>query len=213
MLDPPHCLHPLLLRLCSQMLDPPHSLHSLLMRLCSQMLDLPHCLQLLLLRLCSQMLDPPHSLHWLLWRLCGHFAGSPRHSLHMLLLRLCPQMLDPRHCLHLLSSAVVLADARPAALLALVSSAVVRALCGLPAAFLARNFCAVVVRALCGPLLHSASSCPRPAHSLGVPPHAAPSLPCRLPRTKDALSSPQPPLSPCLETLPGCVWSLSTSCL
>jgi hypothetical protein len=36
MLEPPHCLHLLLLRLCSQMLDPPHGVHSLLMRLCLQ---------------------------------------------------------------------------------------------------------------------------------------------------------------------------------
>jgi hypothetical protein len=37
MIDPPHCLHRLLSRLCSQMLAPPHSLHTL-WRLCSQML-------------------------------------------------------------------------------------------------------------------------------------------------------------------------------
>jgi hypothetical protein len=60
-----HCLHTLLLRLCSQMLDPPHCLHTLLWRLCSQMLDPPHCLHTLLWRLCSQMLDPPHCLHTL----------------------------------------------------------------------------------------------------------------------------------------------------
>ncbi len=37
-------------------------------------------------------------------------------------------------------------------------------------------------------------------------PHAAPSLPCRLPRTKDAFSSLHPPLSPCLETKKACFW-------
>ena len=43
-----------------------------------------------------------------------------------------------------------------------------------------------------------------------LPPHAAPSL---LPRAKDAFSSPQPTLPPCLEPLPACVWSLYASCL
>jgi hypothetical protein len=36
MLDPPHCLHLLLMRLCSQMLDTPQCSHPLLMRLCSR---------------------------------------------------------------------------------------------------------------------------------------------------------------------------------
>jgi hypothetical protein len=40
MLAPPHRLHLLLMRLCSQMLEPPHGLHTLPKRLCWQLL--PH---------------------------------------------------------------------------------------------------------------------------------------------------------------------------
>jgi hypothetical protein len=47
MLEPPHSWQRLL-QLCSQMLDTPHCLNLLLLRL--------HCLNLPLLRLCSQML-------------------------------------------------------------------------------------------------------------------------------------------------------------
>jgi hypothetical protein len=65
--------------------------------------------------------------------------------------------------------------------------------------------CAGTLRA---PSQHFLLPLPRP-----LPPHAAPSVPCRLPRAKHAFSSPQPPLSPCLETLPACVWSISASCL
>ena len=43
------------------MLVPPHSLHSLLSRLCSQTLAPPHSLQRLLCRMCSQMLAPRRS--------------------------------------------------------------------------------------------------------------------------------------------------------
>ncbi len=51
MLPLPHCLHSLLMRLCSQMLAPPHSLHLLFSRMCSQMLPQPYCLQLIVSRL------------------------------------------------------------------------------------------------------------------------------------------------------------------
>jgi hypothetical protein len=103
MLDPPHCLHWLLTRLCSQMPEPlhapPHCLRTIMMRLCSQRLEPPNYLHSLLSRLRSQMLEPPHCLRSLLWRLCS-------------------QMLDPPHCLltrATASLAVVLTDARPGA--------------------------------------------------------------------------------------------------
>jgi hypothetical protein len=89
---PSHCLHWLLMWLCSQILAPPHSLHLLLSRLCSQMLDPTHCLHWLLMRWCSQMLDPTHSLHLLLSRLCSQML-DPTHSLHWFLMRWCSQML------------------------------------------------------------------------------------------------------------------------
>jgi hypothetical protein len=47
-------------------------------------------------------------------------------GLHLCLMRLCSQMLAPPHCLHA-SSAFVLADARPAAFLAVSSLTVVLA--------------------------------------------------------------------------------------
>jgi hypothetical protein len=87
--------------------------------------------------------------------------------------------------------AVVLADACPLALPTRSSVAVVWALCAL--------------------FLHSSSSCPFPA----------PPLPllllccsvCRLPRTRDAFSSPRPPLSLCLsQSHPACSSPLSSSC-
>ena len=61
--SPPHSLHVLLRRPCSQREAPPHSLHVLLRRPCSQMEAPPHSLHWLLCRLCSQREEPPHSLH------------------------------------------------------------------------------------------------------------------------------------------------------
>jgi hypothetical protein len=63
------------------------------------------------------MLDPLHCLHCFLWQSC---------CLQLLLWRLCSQMLDRPQSLHVILS-VVLADARPAALLAAAPLAVVLA--------------------------------------------------------------------------------------
>ena len=62
MLPPPHSLHTLRCRPCSQMLPPPHSLHRLRRRPCSQMLPPPQSLHLLRPHPCLQM-PPPHTLH------------------------------------------------------------------------------------------------------------------------------------------------------
>ena len=91
-LPPPHSLHALRTRPCSQMPLPPHSLHTLCCRpcsqpaargcrrrilckprcrTCSQMLLLPHSLQSLRRLLRSQMLLRAHSLHWLRLRPCS----------------------------------------------------------------------------------------------------------------------------------------------
>jgi hypothetical protein len=96
MLDPPHCLHTLLMRLCSQMLAPQRCLHPLLRRLCSQMPSTLHCWQSLKIRLCSHVPDPSHCQHWLFGgfvrELCAlhlrSFAACPAtaHSVFMLLL-------------------------------------------------------------------------------------------------------------------------------
>ncbi len=115
------------------------------------MLAPPQCVHVLRMWLCSQMLDPPHCLQWLRWRVCS-------------------QMLEPPHCMQLLLWRLLLADARPAAILSRPSVAVVLA-DPHPATVLTLASLAVVqaLWRLCGhfaPLLHSASSCPRPAHSL-----------------------------------------------
>ena len=78
-----HFLHWLLIRLRAQeMPTPPHSLHLLLCRFCSQILVPPHSWHALLLRLCSQALAPLHSLLHCRIRLCScmPFPSRSQHS-------------------------------------------------------------------------------------------------------------------------------------
>ena len=99
---------------------------------------------------CAQMLAPPHCLHVRLQVVYGCACRcSPRRIASTGFFGGCARRCSSCRIacsLALPSSSVVLADARPATWLA-------------PAFF-------AVVRALCAPLLHSVSSCPRPAHFL-----------------------------------------------
>ena len=76
MLPPPHSLHRLHLRWCSQMLAPRHSLQLLRMRWCSHKADLPQSLHLLRSRWCSQMPAPRQSMHLIFWRWHSQEAGT-----------------------------------------------------------------------------------------------------------------------------------------
>ena len=116
--------------------------------------------------------------HVLLLRFTLHHMFIVGVSFRLFLYNCVPYRITELNYLDILRYAMnppmtVLANARPATLLALASFA--------------------VVMAICAPLRHCASSCPHPAHSL--PTLRLPCRPCSL--GQRTLS---PPLFPCLET-------------
>jgi hypothetical protein len=171
------------------------------------MLDPPHCLQLLLWRLCSQMLDPPHS-----FQCTVSFGGcarrcSTRRIPYTCFLCGCARRCSSRRivCIRFFCGCARRCSSRRIPCTRFFGGCARR--CSTR-----RIACTCFFRGCAGTSRAPSSQCLLLPPSRPLPPHAAPSLPCRLPRTKDAFSSPQFPLSPCLETLPPCVWSLSASC-